>query len=140
MVALECRFYVWSEIDLFAVKLDVPEAAGFAIERLGKMRNSQNPPIKRATPVATEGFVFVSSDRTSLTRKNFFFSTSRRKSIDVKVHLRGFEPLTSGFVDRCSIQLSYRCLIPGTVFLHFPFTYAGSELGISRDFGKSSAA
>ena len=32
---------------------------------------------------------------------------NRRKS----VHLRGFEPLTFGSVDRCSIQLSYRCVL-----------------------------
>lgn len=33
-----------------------------------------------------------------------------------KVHLGGFEPPTSGFVDRCSIQLSYRCLMSSLVF------------------------
>ena len=39
------------------------------------------------------------------------------------VHLEGFEPSTSGFVVRCSIQLSYRCLMFFRAFVHWSTPY-----------------
>jgi hypothetical protein len=39
-----------------------------------------------------------------------FGSTSARFSRHFLVHLEGLEPPTLGSEDRCSIQLSYRCI------------------------------
>ena len=37
---------------------------------------------------------------------------SQRK---LEVHLTGIEPVTFGFVDRCSIQLSYKCIFSNAI-------------------------
>ena len=43
------------------------------------------------------------------------------------VHLKGFEPLTSWFVAKHSIQLSYRCLKVKPLINKGSFLYGGSE-------------
>ena len=48
------------------------------------------------------------TSRTTISRSNQLSYTRRM------VRLKGFEPLTPGLEGRCSIQLSYRCILPVT--------------------------
>src|SRR4051812_7981831 len=68
-----------------------------------------NPDTNKVIALSVAGIAGIDVETGGTKRKPTFERSA--ECVLLEVHLAGLEPATFGSVDRCSIQLSYRCFV-----------------------------